>query len=168
MDTTPITPAEFLVAFPEFSNKTAFPDTQIQFWATIAAMMLNARAWGRQLQLGMMLFIAHNIALEALAQAGTANGGIPGINRGVVASEAAGSVSVSYDTANALVPDAGHWNLTIYGTRFMWLVNMFGAGPIQIGASCGFTLLDSLAGRLRGSNIGDQTYIDVGPGWRSC
>jgi len=29
--------------------------------------------------------------------------------------------------------NAGHWNLTVYGTRFIRFAKMFGAGPIQIG-----------------------------------
>ena len=44
-------------------------------------------------------------------------------------------VSVSYDTQASVSPDAGHWNLTIYGQRMWTLIQMFGAGPVQFGAS---------------------------------
>lgn len=169
---TPITYGAFIAAFPEFGNPASFPAGGVNFWAGMASLLMNTPRWGNMLNNAMMLFIAHNVALEAWAAAGATAGGIPGINRGVVSSEAAGAVNVSYDTANALVPDAGHWNLTTYGTRLMWLVNMFGAGPVQMGANSGsccggfFALLDSLAWNMQGSNMGGCTYISVGPGWR--
>jgi hypothetical protein len=41
-------------------------------------------------------------------------------------------VTQAYDTTAGIVPEAGHWNLTTYGMRFIQLVLMFGAGPIQV------------------------------------
>jgi len=133
---TPILPAQFVLDFPEFGNSTLFPVSQITFWATIAAYLLNPCRWDPALiNLGMELFIAHNVALEAFAMSAADAGGIPGISRGVVASEAGKSLSVGYDTALAGEEGAGNFNLTIYGTRFWNLMRMMGAGPIQVGIS---------------------------------
>ena len=41
-------------------------------------------------------------------------------------------MNISYDTTAAMEPDAGHWNLTIYGVRYVRLVNMVGAGGMQL------------------------------------
>ena len=46
-------------------------------------------------------------------------------------------VSFSYDSASAAELNAGHWNSTIYGKRYIALVRMVGAGPVQIGGSGG-------------------------------
>ena len=170
--TTPIAAAQFVSDFPEFADAGIFPPSSINFWAAVAAMLLNPARWMRTLPLAMELFIAHNIVLEAQAQQSADLGGIPGLNRGIIASEAGGSVNVSYDTAGALVPDAGHWNLTTYGTRLMWLVSMFGAGPIQVGApfGCGVPFLGldtAYLAQMLGSNMGATTNIQVGPGWRN-
>jgi hypothetical protein len=173
--TTAITPSKFVTDFPEFGNESMFPLSGITFWATVAALLINPR-FGSILNLAMELFIAHNLALEAFAQAATDNGGIPGLNRGVISSEAGSALNVSYDTANASYQNAGHWNLTTYGTRLRDLTMIFGAGPIQVGVTVGCcgclypnpNLLASLAWEMRGSNMGDCTYIDVGPGRRLC
>ena len=128
-----ITVQQFRADFPEFSSTTTFANSQIQFWLDIAYSMLNAARWGRQLNIGVEMFTAHNIAIEAKAQAEAVNGGIPGSQVGPINSKSVDKVSVGYDTGAGLQPDAGHWNLTVYGTRFIRLVRMFGAGPLQIG-----------------------------------
>jgi hypothetical protein len=50
-----------------------------------------------------------------------------------VSGENAGQVSVSYDTTAGIEPDAGQWNLTSYGIRFIGLARLLGAQPTQIG-----------------------------------
>jgi hypothetical protein len=54
---------------------------------------------------------------------------------GIVSSKSVDKVSVSYDTSGAMEAGAGHWNLTTYGTRYIRLVKLVGAGPLQIGGS---------------------------------
>lgn len=143
---------------PAFANAEMFPDESVTFWLNAATIMLNASRWRSSLGMATVLFVEHNLALEAYAQ-NTANaGGIPGMGMGVVASQAAKSTSLSFDTGLAGQPGAGHWNLTIFGTRLYRLMMMFGAGPIQIGT---------------GSNAGGGGFFDFtqwnglpfGPGW---
>lgn len=125
---------------------TTFPDSSVNFWISVAAMMLPLQTWGAGsavaqaptttvMDMGQTLFVAHNLALEAKANRAAAQGGIPGTAaNGPVSSESVGGVSRSYDAAAGLNLDAGPWNLTVYGTRFVFLGRMLGRGPMQIGA----------------------------------
>jgi hypothetical protein len=132
--------AQFTTDFPEFANTTTYPQSVFNFWLNFASLMLTPR-WGApadpgqpstMYDVGTELIIAHNLALEAINQQAAAAGGVPGLNRGIISSETAGAVSVSYDTANGLELDAGHWNLTTYGTRFVSIARLIGAAPTQI------------------------------------
>lgn len=119
--------------FPEFVDITQFPDSVLNLWLKIAGKMLIPDRWGDMLWLGLELFAAHNAVLEALATTEVGSGGLPGLSRGVVSAESVDKASLSYDTQSALVLDGGNWNLTVYGTRFLYFARMMGAGPIQIG-----------------------------------
>jgi hypothetical protein len=55
---------------------------------------------------------------------------------GVINSKSVDKVSIGYDTAGGIEAGAGHWNLTIYGTRLIKLIKMVGAGPVQVGIGC--------------------------------
>ncbi len=78
------------------------------------------------------LFVAHNLVLEKQSADATKRGAVPGLSKGPIASYGVGGVNVSYATANALELDAGHWNLTTWGTRFIKLARFYGSGPVQI------------------------------------
>ena len=83
------------------------------------------------------LFVAHNLALEEQAVNSANVGGVPGVGvGGIVSSKSVGGVSISYDTTSGIEENAGHWNLTTYGKRFMRFVRIFGAGPAQLGVGC--------------------------------
>lgn len=129
----PLTVARFRADFTEFANATVYPDATVTFWLSVATLMINPDKWARLTGVGIELFAAHNIVLEAQALATVNVGGIPGIQKGPVSSEAAGAVSVSYDVQAGISKDAGHWNLTTYGTRLYKLMMIFGAGPIHLG-----------------------------------
>lgn len=131
--TSPVTPAEFKGHYPEFLSSDTYPNPQVQFWLDTSYSMLNASRWGRQLDMAAELYTAHNLALEARAQKTADNGGIPGEAVGVLNNKSVDKVSAGYDTSAATEQGAGHWNLTIYGTRFIRLAKMFGAGPVQTG-----------------------------------
>jgi hypothetical protein len=133
-----VTYIQFTTDFPEFANA---PQGTFNFYLNFASLMLTG-PWGApapagqpntMYDIGTELFIAHNLAIEALNAKAAAAGGVPGLNRGVISSEAAGTVNISYDTANGLETDAGHWNLTTYGTRFVSIARLLGAAPSQIG-----------------------------------
>lgn len=137
-----VTASQFIVDFPEFGDATAFPPSAISFWLKIANGdtsvtpplngMLNPQRWKSQYNIATELFIAHNLALEKMAMDAARLGATPGLNTGPVASKSVDKVSVAYNTQAAVIPDAGHWNLTTYGTRLLWMISMFGMGPIQI------------------------------------
>lgn len=126
--------AQFRLDFPEFADATAYPASGINFWLGVAAKLLRPEAWVDVIDIGYELFTAHNLALEKAAAQGGAGGAAPGMNIGVVASKTVDKLSITYNSTAGLVPDAGHWNLTTYGTRFLWLLNMAGMGPTQLGA----------------------------------
>jgi hypothetical protein len=130
-----ITIAQFRSDYPEFADPGVYPDSAIRYWLAFAKLLLNPSRWCDMLGNATELYVAHNIQIEAQAQQTALKQGWPGMSKGAVTGETAGSVTVSYDAAVTLEEKAGHWNLTVYGTRFIRLAWMFGAGPIQIGPS---------------------------------
>jgi hypothetical protein len=129
---------EFRGHFTEFADTTIYPNPLICFWIDVAEKLLPANRWGNMLSVGVELYAAHNIVLEAQAQKAANAGGIPGAVTGNITNKHVDKVTIGYDTTNSINPDAGHWNLTTYGNRFYRLMMMFGAGPIQVGAGPGF------------------------------
>lgn len=127
-----VTATSFREAYPEFANTTTFPDSQVNYYITLGYKLLRPCKWQDVLDDGIMLFVAHNLALEAQAQKQAAAGGIPTGQVGLTAAKAVDKVSVSYDNSAAMEEGAGHWNLTIYGKRFWWLLRMAGAGAVQL------------------------------------
>jgi hypothetical protein len=140
-----ITAADFRKNLPAFQDKDKFDDSAVNFWldigqgTNIGAMnpnsiaMINAQRWGNVADLGVQLFAAHNLILEAQSMAAVKVNGLPGEYVGSVQSESVDKVSVNYDTSTTVETDAGHWNLTIYGKRFIRFARMAGAGGIQLG-----------------------------------
>ncbi len=128
-----ITVAQFRADFSEFGSSVTFPNSAVQYWLNFAYNFMNAARWGSSLDMGAELFAAHNLALEARTQAEAKAGGIPGAQVGPINSKSVDKVSIAYDTAAGAEPDAGHWNTTIYGTRYIKLAKMMGAGGLQLG-----------------------------------
>lgn len=140
--------ATFRLYLPEFISTVTYPDSAVNFWIAIAGIMLPKQTWGlgsptavspptTMLDIGAALFVAHNLVLEARNQKAVNAGGIPGGGAGgPVTSESVGGVSRSYDTSAAINLDAGPWNLTTYGTRFVFMARLVGKGPIQLGVDC--------------------------------
>lgn len=130
-----VTVQQFRTDWPEFANATSFPDAAVNFWLTVAQLLLPPQRWLGILTLGIELFIAHNMILESRALATVNVFGLPGISKGAINSETPGDITVSYDTATTLEEGAGHWNLTEYGTRLKRLFSLVGAGPVQVSPS---------------------------------
>jgi Protein of unknown function (DUF4054) len=82
---------------------------------------------------GTELFVAHNLVLSRQAQKSAVRNAPPGVTRGPIASEGVGGASVSYSNQLGLDPDDGHWNLTSYGVRFVEMLKLVGALPVQVG-----------------------------------
>lgn len=122
----------FRTAFPEFSDSTVYPSTQITFWATFAEKLVRECVWGNCWAQGVQLYVAHELTLAAQNSQVAANGGAPGVFGGVPNNKTVGAVSVGYDSTSTSEKDAGWWNLTNYGKQFIRLARIFGAGAIQI------------------------------------
>ena len=124
--------ATFRSDFPEFTDSNRFPDAQVNFWLGLGEKLLPENRWADLRGQGLELFVAHNLVLAAQAGKATASGGLPGASSGVTSSKSVDKVSVSYDTGASLIDGAGHWNLTNYGTRLLWVARMIGAGGVQL------------------------------------
>lgn len=120
--------------FSALKDERYFTDDLLTFWLMVASAMVSLERWATMWFLGVELFAAHHAVLDAYNQDTNNNGGIPGLNRGAISAESAGPVSLSYDTATTAEEDGGHWNLTVYGTRYLRLLREFGAGPVYVGA----------------------------------
>lgn len=136
-----ITPTQMRTDFTEFASTSRYPDSLLQFWLNWSYLMLNTSRFKPQATLDMAaeLFAAHNVSVERTAMdqaaiASAAGTGMVGFNSGPVNSKSVDKVSVGFDPSVVTDPDAGFWNLTIYGARLWQLIKMFGAGPVQIGA----------------------------------
>ena len=127
------TPSILRGNFPAFQSQTIYPDPVVAFWITYATMFLDAGRWGAALDFGLQLFVCHNLSLEFNANSAAKKGQNPGFVVGPVTAGSVDKVSYSRDPSAAFAPDAGHWNLTIYGLRYWKLAQMMGAGPVQVG-----------------------------------
>lgn len=135
--TIAITIAQFRADFPEFANVPKFPDSELTFWMNLGLLLINECRWGEVAPYGVELYMAHNLALEAMAKKQAAAGGIPGASSGMLNSKSVDKVSAGYDTTSVAEEFGGSWNLTTFGMRLYRLYQQFGAGPVQIGAGPG-------------------------------
>ncbi len=127
-----VTASSFRQNFPAFSDTTKYPDTLVDFWIGINTNLINSDRWKDMTDFGIQLITAHELVLEAQGAKAAAIGGFPGTNTGTVNNRSADKLTVGYDSTVAAQKDAGHWNLTSYGTRYYRFAMMFGAGPIQV------------------------------------
>ncbi len=129
-----VTAASFRTNFPAFASTTDYPDAMINFWLDLGGRLLDQNRWGDLYDYGEQLFMAHNLSLErGVALGGTKQA--PGQVNGPQTAGAVDKVSYSRNPGLVMDPKNGHWNLTIYGLRYIQLVKMIGAGPIQVGVS---------------------------------
>jgi hypothetical protein len=133
----------FRESYPEF-DATAYPTSAVNYFLAVATILLSTARFGvgataaaspptTEYDLVTELFVAHFLTLEKRAQDAASAGGVPGEVQGPVASKSVGPLSVSYANSAVIQLDAGHWNNSMYGIRFIQLARYFGAGPIQIG-----------------------------------
>lgn len=127
-----VTPVSFRESFPEFASLTLYPPQMVQFWLDVAVQFVNEARWATLTDLGVSLFAAHQITLQAKAQKSAAFGQTPGQNTGILTSKSIDGVSASYDVSTATLQDAGHWNLSTYGVRYLQMARMMGMGPISV------------------------------------
>jgi hypothetical protein len=127
-----MTLSTFRSTYPEFSNTSSYPDAMVNVYLNLSSKVVSEDRWGDCYDLGVGLFIAHNLVLAKSNVDASTAGSLPGQTSGPTASKAVGSVSVSYDTNNGSELSAGHWNLTSYGKQYIRYAKMFGAGAVQL------------------------------------
>ncbi|MGF6837059.1 hypothetical protein QF001_000926 [Paraburkholderia youngii] len=123
-----VTSAQLRSDFPEFANAAIYPDSLINMWLTVANSLVNSSRWAELTNLGIELVTCHHLTLSARDQLAAAVGGAPGEVKGPTASKSVDKVSVSYDAGAVSMTDAGFWNMSSYGIRFLGLARMMGAG----------------------------------------
>ncbi len=129
-----VTISSFRNDFPEFVSSAAYPDSGITYWLNLGVQLFSPAVWSTLVDTATELFIAHNLVLEQQAANSANNGGVPGINSGPLNSKSVDKVSAGYDSGASTLEGFGNFNLTTYGTRLAWLVNMAGIGGIQTGS----------------------------------
>lgn len=127
-----VTVASFRAAFPAFASETSYSGPEIEFWLAFALLRHNAERWGNLLDMGCMLFVAHNLSLESNARRAEAAGQGAGSVVGVLTSITADGVGWTRQ-APATDPNEGHWGLTSYGKRWKEMAKMMGAGGLMVG-----------------------------------
>ncbi len=133
-----VTPDSIRQHFPEFTDPVKYPDGTINFWLGIAAILVaNTRRWVTLLDHGQELFVCHHLVLAAQNVNSASRGNPPGVSKGATTSQSVHDVAESYDAAGAAELNAGHWNLTTYGTQYIGLARMIGSGGVQLGGWCG-------------------------------
>lgn len=122
----------FVTAFPEFGNVDTYPDSQVDFWIAQALLALASARFGRQIDLAVMLFAAHNLALSVPAKRAEAiaPGGAASVSIAPVSSKAVDGISKSYDNGLVAISGAGPWNATSYGQRLYKMLQGANTGPL--------------------------------------
>jgi hypothetical protein len=129
----PLDLATFRTMWTAFADPTAYSDATVQVWLDIGCNMVNCN-WGPAAGFGQGLFAAHELAKFAQAAQQAASGNLSGIS-GPPQSKSVGPVSVSYDLRLGYDEAAGPYNNTIYGQQYFRLAQLYGTGPLQIGAA---------------------------------
>ena len=132
-----VTPTTFRAAFPAFNSQTIYPDGQIDFYLGLGQKLQNTERWGDLFDYGLQLFTAHHLSLDYASNKAGQLGQKPGEIEGPVTNGSVDKVSYGRDPSSALNPKDGHWNLTQYGIRYVKLIKMVGAGPMQAGVPTG-------------------------------
>lgn len=124
--------AKFREDFPEFSDTTKYPDSAVNLWMSLAINVLPPDRWRDYLNIGIELFVAHNLTVAAGNQQTAAAGGAGGQVKGPVNSKSVDKVSVGYDSGAVSLEDGGFFNLTTYGIQLLQLARMIGTGGFQL------------------------------------
>lgn len=122
----------FRASFAEFNSSATYPDSMIQIWIDYMSRRMSVERWGDLYDQGLMLSVAHFTTLAARRLRAAGAGGVPGMLSGPQTSKSVDKVSVSSDVSSVTVAGAGHWNQTEYGVMYSELVDMVGAGGMQV------------------------------------
>ncbi|WP_425917570.1 DUF4054 domain-containing protein [Acinetobacter sp. TSRC1-2] len=122
----------FRQTMPAFASVDDYPSAQFNFYLKLGVKLLPESRWDDLLDDGLTFFIAHYLVLYARDMAFVDIGGIGGKVIGNETSKSVDSVSKSMDVSAILNTEAGHWNQTTFGIQFYQLMQMIGAGGIQL------------------------------------
>lgn len=122
----------FRQTMPVFADVDLYPPFQFNFYLKLGVKLLPESRWDDLLDEGLTFFIAHYLVLYARDMSFVDIGGIGGKVVGNETSKSVDSVSKSMDVSGILNTDAGHWNQTTFGIQFYQLMQMIGAGGIQL------------------------------------
>jgi hypothetical protein len=129
---TPFNIAAFRTAFPEFRSLEIYPDQMLNFWVGLAQAQVRQCVWKLQWNMGVSLYLAHELVLAVRNANAAEAGGAPGTTGGIASQKTVGSANITYDPQTTTEKDAGFWNQTTYGKQFIRLARMFGTGAIQL------------------------------------
>jgi uncharacterized protein DUF4054 len=132
--TSPVTPAAFLAAFPEFTDEGAYPVPIIQNYLNLASVQVSYAIWGVYQTFYTGLFVAHHLTLFRQRAKSAARNAPPGVTRGPIGSESVNGASVGYSNALAVGQGQGaaFWNQTSYGVEFWDMRRQIGSGGLQL------------------------------------
>lgn len=118
---------------PGLADPQRYPNALIQHYVSLAAAQLPWSRWQDLYTEGVCDWVAHYVVVQVRNAQAAERGGVSGNAIGRVTSKSVGGVSVNYDTGGTEEDDAGHWNMTTYGTAFLRNARMVGSGGAQLG-----------------------------------
>lgn len=130
--------SSFRESMPAFADTVSYPTFQFNFYLSLGQKLLPTSRWGDSndpdslIDYGLTLFIAHYLTLYKRGMDAASIGGDAGKVVGNETSKSVDSVSKSMDVSGVLITDAGHWNMTTFGVQFYQLMQMVGAGGVQL------------------------------------
>lgn len=130
--------SSFRESMPAFADAVSYPTFQFTFYLNLGKKLLPESRWGDPndpdslIDYGLTLFIAHYLTLYKRGIDAASIGGDAGKIVGNETSKSVDSVSKSMDVSGVLIADAGHWNMTTFGVQFYQLMQMVGAGGVQL------------------------------------
>jgi hypothetical protein len=125
----PLETAVFYAKFPEFVG--VYQPSQVEFWVAQSYNNINIERLGKNLDLAIMFWVAHQLIVFKKAAASVSAGGGVG-STGLIASKSVDKVSISYDNTSGLVKGAENYNLTPYGQMFWRLLRAACSGMVYV------------------------------------
>lgn len=122
----------FRTQFPEFADTEVYTTSDINLWATIAQAQVDVCRWKTLWLTGVSLYVAHEITISVKNKQIANFQGTPGTFGGIANTKTVGSGTIGFDSSTSTEKDAGYWNLTTYGKKYIHLARMFGVGAVQL------------------------------------
>lgn len=117
-----LTPAGFKTRFPEFASVS---DERVQLFIDEAKPLFNAEVWGNQHDTGMGYVVAHELALDAQAEATKASAGD-------IVEKRVGEVTVKRDASVLMAQAKDQYLLTRYGQKYKQMIRSLGTGVLVV------------------------------------